>query len=101
MEMSRVIKNGKNILIWKCHVTMTKKDAYTSNEKQLQNHSLTFIHYSNFQLPAFYLAHPWPTILQKPWTNWLAPTMWTLASVKTDLDDFLGPKMTPTTWILN
>ena len=28
-----------------------------------------------FQLPAFYLVHPWPTILQKPWTNWLAPTM--------------------------
>ena len=27
--------------------------------------------------------------------------MWTLASVKTDLDDFLGPKMTPTTCKLN
>ena len=27
--------------------------------------------------------------------------MWTLASVKTDLYDFLGPKVTPTTWILN
>ena len=33
------------------------------------------------------------------WTNWLVPTMWTLASVKTYLDNFLGPKMTPTTWI--
>ena len=22
-----------------------------------------------FQLPAFYLVHPWPTILQKPWTS--------------------------------
>ena len=54
-----------------------------------------------FQLPAFYLVHPWPTTLQKPWTNWLAPTMWTLARVKTYLDAFLGPKMTPTIWILN
>ena len=54
-----------------------------------------------FQLPAFYLVHPWLTILQKPWTNWLAPTMWTFARVKTDLDAFLGPKMTPTVWILN
>ena len=27
--------------------------------------------------------------------------MWTLARVKTDLDAFLGPKMTPTIWILN
>ena len=25
-----------------------------------------------FQLPAFYLVHPWPTTLQKPWTNRLA-----------------------------
>ena len=37
------------------------------------------------QLPAFYLVRPWPTTLQKPWTNWLwlAPTIWTLARVKT------------------
>ena len=76
-------------------------DVYKSNEMQLQNHSLTFIHESNFQLPAFFLVQPWLTTLQKPWTNWLAPTMWTLANVKTDLDDFLGPKMTPTTWISN
>ena len=27
--------------------------------------------------------------------------MWTLARVKTDLDAFLGPKLIPTTWILN
>ena len=53
------------------------------------------------QLPAFYLVHPWPTTLHKPWTNWLAPTMCTLARVKTDLDAFLVPKKTPTTWILN
>ena len=40
----------------------------------------------------------WPTTLQQPWTNWLAPTTWTLASVKRDLDVFLGPKLTPTLW---
>ena len=54
-----------------------------------------------FQLPAFHLDHPWLTTLLLPSTNWLAPTMWTLARVKTDLDEFLGPKMTPTGWILN
>ena len=39
-----------------------------------------------------------PTTLQQPWTNWFAPTMWTLVKVKTDLDDFLGPKSLSTTW---
>ena len=37
-------KKGKNLLLWKCHVTMTKKDAYISNGMQIQNHSLAFIH---------------------------------------------------------
>ena len=36
-------QKGKNLLIWKCHVTVTKKEAYISNEKQLQNLSVTFI----------------------------------------------------------
>ena len=43
---------------------MNKKDAYISNEKQLQNHSLTFIHQSNFQLTPFYLIHPRLTTLE-------------------------------------
>ena len=44
MEISRDNdQKGKDFLIWKCHVTMTKKVAYISNEKRLQNHSLTFI----------------------------------------------------------
>ena len=47
-------KKGKNLLIWNCHVTMTKNDAYISDKKQLRNHSLTFSHESNFQLPAFF-----------------------------------------------
>ena len=41
---------GKNLPMWKCHVTMTKKDAYLSNKLLLQNHSLTFIH-QNKPLP--------------------------------------------------
>ena len=70
-------------------------DAYKSSNFHSQK-STRF-----FQLPAFYLVHPRPTILQKPSTNWLAPTMLTLARVKTDLDAFLGPKMTPIIWTLN
>ena len=40
----------------------------------------------------------WLTTPQQPWTNWLAPTMWTLVNAKTDLDEFLGPKILWTTW---
>ena len=32
-----------NLLLWKCHVTTTRKDACISNEKQLQILSSTFI----------------------------------------------------------
>ena len=46
-----------------------QKDACISNGKQLQNQSLTFIHQSNFQLPAFYLVHPWLKTLLLPWTS--------------------------------
>ena len=38
------------------------------------------------------------TTLKHPWTNWLAPTMWTLVNSKTDLDEFLCPKIVSTTW---
>ena len=45
MEMLRENdQKGKNLLIWNCHVTIFKKDAYKCNKKQLQNHSLLFIH---------------------------------------------------------
>ena len=40
----------------------------------------------------------WLTTLQHPWTNWLAPTMWTLVNAKIDLDEFFGPKIHSTTW---
>ena len=69
-------------------------DAYKSSDFLLSNHCSIFFPESTrfFQLPAFYLVHPWLTTLLLPWTNWLAPTMWTLAKVKTDLDNFLGPE---------
>ena len=52
MEMSRdKDQKGKNLLIWKRHVIMTKKDAYTSTRMQLQNFSLTFVH-TNKSLPS-------------------------------------------------
>ena len=38
------------------------------------------------------------TTPQQPWTNWTAPTMWTLVNAKTDLDELLGPKILSTTW---
>ena len=40
----------------------------------------------------------WLTTLQQPWTNRLAPTMRTLVNVKTDLEEFFGPKFLSTTW---
>ena len=43
-------KKGENLLLWKCHMTMTKKDAYVSKEMQLQNLSLAFLH-KNESLP--------------------------------------------------
>ena len=37
MEMSRDnAQKGENLLIWKSHVTMSKTDAYLSNEMQLK-----------------------------------------------------------------
>ena len=39
----RRTEKGKNLFMRKCHLTMTKKDAYISNDVQLQNHSLTLV----------------------------------------------------------
>ena len=43
-------RRGKNLLIWKCRV-MTKEDVYISNDTQLQNQSLIFLH-KNKSLPS-------------------------------------------------
>ena len=45
-------KKGKNLPIWKCHVTLTKKDAYLSNKLQLQRPSSTFTHKNKSLHPA-------------------------------------------------
>ena len=45
-------KKGENLLIWKSHITMTKRDAYISNKKQLINPSLTFFHQNKSFLSA-------------------------------------------------
>ena len=37
-------EKGKDLLIWKSHVTMTEIDAYIGHEKQLQVLSSTFMH---------------------------------------------------------
>ena len=51
MEMSRDKNQKKKNVIRNCQVTMTKKDAYISNELQLQNHSLLSFH-KNKSLPS-------------------------------------------------
>ena len=51
MEMSRDnVQKRRESLIWKSHVTMTKRDAYISNEMQLKI-ILTFFH-KNKSLPS-------------------------------------------------
>ena len=45
-------KKGKILLIWKIHVTMANKDAYISNNLQLQKFSSTFIHKKKSRLSA-------------------------------------------------
>ena len=54
-----------------------------------------------FQLKATYLDEPWLTTILQPETSKLALTMWILAIVKTYLDNFFGPKLTPIAWIIN
>ena len=48
-----------------------QKNAYISQQMQLQNQSLTFIHKKNHfvQLPALYLFHSSLTTLLLPWTS--------------------------------
>ena len=80
---------------------MTKKDAYLSNEMQLQKQSLTFFHknkslLSTTSIPSRSpMAYNTTASLDKlTYTDYVE-----LAKVKTDLDDFLGLKTIPTTWM--
>ena len=45
-------EKGDNLLLWKCQVTMTKKDAYIGYDMQIQNPSLNFIHKNKSLLSA-------------------------------------------------
>ena len=74
---------------------MAKKDAYVSNDKQLQNHSLTFIHKKKSLLsPASFLSR---SPIAYNTTASLDKLTWT--NLETDLDNFLGLKTIPTTWM--
>ena len=53
---------GKNLLIWKCHVTMTKKEAYISNGMKHQNQSLIFIHENKSPFSATSILFAYSTI---------------------------------------
>ena len=78
-----------------------QEGANISNDMQLQNHSLTSIHKNNSLLSA-------TSILSRSQTAYnntaslekLTCTDYVdFGNVKTDLDDFLGPKAVPTTWM--
>ena len=95
-------KKGKNLLIWKSGVTMNKKDAYKRNKMQPQNHSLTFIHKNKSLLSATSILSRSPMAYTTASLDKLTCTdYFDFANVKTDLDNFLGPKTIPTTWMLN
>ena len=57
-----MIDKGKILLIWKCHVTMTKKDAYIVDEMQLQKLSSTFIHQNKSLISATSLLSCSPVV---------------------------------------
>ena len=90
----------KQFLTRKYRKTMTRTKAVTYSSQIIVQLSLSKST-RFFRLKATYLDEPWLTPLLQPWTSKLALTMWTLVSVKTDLDDFLGPKTTLSTWISN
>ena len=72
------------------------------NEQQLAVAKPLFIfHFHFLQLSACYRKPPRPTTLLLPWTRCLVPFMWTLENVKTNSDNFPGPKLTPTIWMEN
>ena len=102
MEISRG-NDHKNLHKWNCNVTLPWKNRIkgsVSSSKIILHFSLFKI-IRLFRLPASYLLHPWLTTPMFLWTSYFLPKMLTLKKDKTDLDAFLGPKMTPTTRMLN
>ena len=84
LEMSR--GNGQKGCVYKYQIAAPKSIFKFHSQENLF-----------FQQPAFYIVHPCLITLLLPWTIQLVPTVWTLAIAKTDLDDFFGPNMIPTT----
>ena len=79
---------------------MIKKDAYISNEMQLQ----TFFYFSFTKISHFFQLLSCSSIAYNTTAsmdNLTCTDLWTLANAKTDLDIFYGPELIPTTWILN
>ena len=94
-------KKGANLLIWRSHVTITKRDTYISNKIQLKiilwlsftkNKSLLLATSTFSRSP---IAYNTTASLDKlTCTDYMD-----FANVKTDSDNFSGPKTIPTTWM--
>ena len=89
---------------WKnCHKMKSCLIRLTINTNFFSSKNLYFSPFSRIKLffsllQTTKLNLKWLTTLQHPWTNWLAPISWSLVNAKTDLDEFLGPKILSTTW---
>ena len=98
MEIYRVNnQKRKKILIRKYHVTLARTKAVTyssQNTVQLWFSKMNSLLSAESNLSGRTMAYNTSPTLDKQ-------TMWTLASVKTDLDSFPGTKMIATPWILN
>ena len=84
-------------------MTMTKKDAFTGNQLQLQNLSLTFSHIKKELLSATsvlcrsLIAHNTTTSLEKPiCTNYVD-----FDNCKDRIEGFFGPNIFPINWMYN
>ena len=84
-----------------CHDTMTQRDAYISNRLQLQNQSLPFIRkIKSLLLVTSILSQSPMAYNTTAFLDKLTCTDYVeFGKCQTDLDDFLGPKMIPITWM--
>ena len=100
-EMVAIFHKWKSFYKTKsCLIRLTRNTLFSISRK----HSFTLfsrikLFFSLLQTTKLNLK--WLTTLQQRWTNWLAPTMWTLVNAKTNLKEFLVPKILSTTWASN
>ena len=97
------ILNQPNFINGKVPIKKSYLIRLTINTSMFFTKNYFFALFSRLKLFFFSFLHTttkfnlkWTTTLQQPWTNCLAPLMWTLAGVKGDLVEIFGPKMTPT-----